>query len=261
LLDSDIRAATDTAQRLPDPVAVGAVGGSGTRLVANMLRGAGIAMGTPVNTAGDAAEWPPLKKLLAAPGGRSRHDVICAALEAFETLLLYRRDALGLSGRAGWKVPGTFHWLAEFNAWFPAFQYVHLIRNGLDMAYSGNRSPVENWAAHYGVELRYCEERGVHPHSMLEYWLAANERALATGRALLGERFLLLRFEHLCESPREAVEQLFAFLGVDMAPAAVDEMASLVKPPGSVGRYRERDWRADFSEAQLARLEALGYSP
>lgn len=42
------------ADLLPDPIAVGAVGGSGTRVLANILSEAGVAMASPLNRAGDA---------------------------------------------------------------------------------------------------------------------------------------------------------------------------------------------------------------
>ena len=38
------------------------------------------------------------------------------------------------------------------------------------------------------------------------------------------------------------------------------ELAALVRQPDSVGRYRQFDWRSEFTEEQLARLARLGYT-
>lgn len=247
------------AEGLLNPIGVGAVGGSGTRLVRSMLAQAGIAMSAPINEAGDSIEWPPITKLLDGRGERSPEDMLMASFCVFEDLLLRRRDKLGLHGRIGWKVPGMFLWLRELAAYFPQMQYIHLVRSGLDMAYSSNQTQVTNWASRFGIELRRTDAGRIHPSVVLEYWLQANHFALDLGRELLGDRFLVIRFEDLCGEPAAEVDRLFDFLGLDLPAAARRAIADLVRPPKSIGRYRERDWSADFSAEQLQRVEALGY--
>ena len=264
ILDAPAPPAADqmTAQRLPDPIAIGAVGGSGTRLLANMLRATGICMGTPLNKAGDALEWPPMAKLLAAPAlnAMDRTSALALVLHAFESLMLVTQEKEGMQGRAGWKVPGTFHWLGELSAYFSGLQYIHIIRHGLDMAYSNNRNQAQNWAATFDLELRYTDTGKVHPHSQMEYWLLANERAVSYGQKYLGDRFLLVRFEDLCERPAEAITRLFAFLQQPLSDATAATLASMVEAPSSIGRYRQQPWREHITASQLERLERLGYS-
>jgi hypothetical protein len=256
-MDPDLVQAT----RIPDPVGIGAVGGSGTRLVTQIVTRAGLLPATSLNEADDAIEWPPFERLL-EPGAQPRQErqvLMNNIFAAFETLLCERRDKLGRDGRSNWKVPGTFFWLRELSAFFPRMQYIHLIRNGLDMAYSGNQNQIGNWAEHLGVEIEYqCDDK-VRPRSMLEYWLTANEHALTTGAEYLRERFLLVRFEDLCDSPLGQVQRIMRFLGLQPSSEKLVELVNLVKTPDSLGRYQDFDWQHEFTALQLKRLQALGY--
>ena len=263
LMAGELTSGETSAALLPDPIGVGAVGGSGTRLLAQILSSSGVAMAAPLNKAGDAIDWPPYQKLL-GPDMLARHSrqlILHNAYQIFEQLLVQRRQQLGLSGRAGWKVPGTFHWLEELAGYFPEFQYLHLVRHGLDMAYSGNQNQVKNWAGRLGLDLDYTDAGKVQPHSMLEYWLSANERALATANRCMPGRFLVVKFEELCLQPAQVLHGIMEFLGLDAGEQQLAELAALVRQPDSVGRYRQFDWRSQFTQEQLARLERLGYTP
>ena len=262
IIDGEVDPKADSARLIDNPIGVGAVGGSGTRLIAQVLTELGVAMATPINRAGDALEWPPFKAILnsEANRGRDRATLIASASQAFETFLDARRQELGLTGRAGWKVPGTFHWLRDLNSYFPRMQYIHLMRNGLDMAYSGNQEQAANWGPQMGLSIERDSDGRITPASMLEYWLTANEQALAEASECLGERCYLLRFEQLCAQPRQQMQQLREFLQLPASEETVAKVAAMVHPPKSVGRYRELPWQTDFTDEQLRRLEALGYA-
>jgi len=256
-LSTDLR----QAELIPDPVGIGAVGGSGTRLVAEIVAQAGLVPASPLNRAGDAMEWPPFKRLL-TPAMEARYDrdvLLNNIFAAFEKLLVDRRERLGSSGRVNWKVPGTFFWLRELSSYFPRMQYIHLIRNGLDMAYSGNQNQIANWAPHLDIAIEYEDNGKIRPRAMLEYWLAANEHALCVGRECLGERMLTVRFEDLCTTPTAELERILQFLGFDLSPSEIAPLSDLVKIPDSFGRYKKFNWKSDFTAAQFSRLEQLGY--
>ena len=77
---------------------------------------------------------------------------------------------------------------------------------------------------------------------------------------LLNGRFLLLRFEELCDRPARELARLFDFLGMRVDSDQMTELAAQIRSPDSRNRYRHRPWRSDFTAQQLARLEALGYT-
>ena len=140
-------------------------------------------------------------------------------------------------------------------------QYVHLMRNGLDMAYSGNQVQANNWSKAVGVELTRDKGGRITPGSVLDYWLTANEVALQSCDRHLAGRAYTLRFEQLCAAPAAELAKLMEFLALDIPTGELDAMAALVAPPASIGRYLQANWREDFSAGQLDRLDRLGYQP
>jgi hypothetical protein len=262
LLGGELNYHGTQAEYVPDPVAVGAVGGSGTRVVAQVLADAGVAMGAAHNVSNDAVEWPPLEKFLrpALLDHYSRNTILCNAFNLFEKLLYLRRETLGLTGRIGWKVPGTHLWLEELASYFPQLQYVHVIRHGLDMAYSGNQRQLRVWGHLLGLEASFDTDNRAAPADALEFWLRANEAAIDRADRLLNGRFFLLRFEELCDRPARELRRLLDFLGIQASDGMLAELAAKIRSPRSRNRYQQHPWRDDFSEPQLQRLAALGYT-
>jgi hypothetical protein len=253
------------AERFPAPVVVGAVGGSGSRLVVELLEQAGVMMTPQVNRARDSLLWPPLGRLLESAAARhsSRQAIVSQAFSGLESLLDIHRELEGIDGPLGWKVPASFLWLPELDAYFPKLRFIHVIRHGLDMAYSDNQLQFLAWAWYFGINGRQMTEPDggkVMPGKMLDYWIAANRFAMSNGRELLGERFLLLDYDALCREPQPVITQLLEFVGLDSTGEQVTELAGLVKPPQSIGRFRRQACTDVFSARQLAVLEEFGFN-
>ena len=51
----------------------------------------------------------------------------------------------------GWKLPETYLFLPYVKAVFPKVKYIHVIRHGLDMAYSRNQHQFWAWGAYFGI--------------------------------------------------------------------------------------------------------------
>lgn len=271
---------------LPGPVVIGGVGGSGTRLVAQIFLDLRYYLGASLNRSLDnlwfallltnpgwfnrvetrapeavAARFRLLAKAMTTTDPLSRAD-LGLALRAGLGLLAQSRnrgqvgERLGLlrevrtlarahtadrSGcRAwGWKAPNSHLFLPHLAALFPEMRYVHVIRHGLDMAYSSNKRQLRLWGPRYGVAVpRRAEDI---PPAALAYWVAANQLAVQTGQDLLGGRFLLLNFDALCREPEPHLRALLAFLDLDAAAVDVAALARLPKLPASAGRYRQHD--------------------
>ena len=264
LLDGKPGYQREIAEYLPDPVAVGAVGGSGTRVIAQILADAGITMSTPKNQSNDALEWPPMRALMNNPdlAGIPLTLRYRQAFNGLEKLLHLKRHHEGNSnGRAGWKVPGTHIWLEQLAAFFPRMQYIHIIRNGLDMAYSDNQQQLRLWGSLYGVEASSNLDAKASPEKALEYWLRANEKALEVGEAALGDRLHIIHFEALCTDPQATVASMLSFLQIDATIEDTLHLSSGIRRPATIDRYLRNDWQNTFSRHQLARVEALGYLP
>jgi hypothetical protein len=80
-------------------------------------------------------------------------------------------------------------------------------------------------------------------------WSWVNLDAKRYGEDRLGDRYLRVRFEDLCERPAEVAGLLLRFLGLDADAAP---LAAEITPPPSLGRWRTED------PAVVAELESVG---
>ena len=155
----------------------------------------------------------------------------------------------------GWKEPNTHVVLEHLVARWPQLRYVHVVRHGLDMAWSRNTQQLERWGSTFGIEPPR-DEHDV-PRAQLDWWIMSTDRAVRLGEAL-GERYLLLNYDALCAEPKAGVVRLAALLGVEVTGDQVAGLAAVVDPPSSVGRWRERGTDR-FRPEQLESVAALGF--
>jgi Sulfotransferase family len=287
------------------PVAIGGIGGSGTRLVAQILIEAGFHLGSDLNAANDNLWFTLLFKRpwTFARGIPRSASEIAAGLRIFEKAMVRNgrdhdaaelayvdrvagemartgHDHLGRGrddwaferasrmtapGRTpqrsylgwGWKEPNTHLFLEALAAHFRDLHYVHVVRHGLDMAFSTNQTQLYLWGPLFGVSSPACEEEI--PRAALRFWIAANTSAIIRARSLFGHRFRVIDFERLCADPRGEIDGLLAFLGVDRPRAARGRLYDLPRPPQSAGRYR-RHSLATFSRQDLDAVRELGFA-
>ncbi|MEH6580884.1 MAG: sulfotransferase [Halioglobus sp.] len=250
-----------TSQNEDAPLLVGAVGGSGSRLVVQILEKVGVTMAPYANRGRDTVLWPPLENLTASSAGRhsTRQAIISHALRGMEDLLQTYRLANNAQGPQGLKATDSFIWLPELANYFPTLRYIHITRNGLDMAYSKNQAQFRKNAWYFGINSRDkhdpASER-VPPERMLDYWIAANRYAIDQGRSLLGDRFFLLDFDLLCQRPTSVISRLLSFLGAEQEQAP--DLAALVEPPASIGRHLSFPWQQTFTPEQLDAVAKIG---
>jgi len=286
------------------PVAIGGIGGSGTRVVAEILMRAGLYMGADLNESNDNLWFTLLLKRpawvrrnLSGDGAEIWHAISIFAKamnsepfadpedlafirEAARDLAAHGHDHIG-SGSGdwalerersllkamdarprdpvgwGWKEPNTHLFLRHLAGQIPGLRYVHVMRHGLDMAFSANQGQLHNWGRLYGIEAK---APGLPlPKASLQYWIAANRRAIETGRACLGPRFLLLNFDQLCLNPSAESGRFLDFVGIGREAVDLAALASLPRIPQSMGRYRDQGLTI-FDPAEIAAVEELGFS-
>ncbi len=234
------------------PAVVGATGGSGTRVVARFLRDAGLFTGSELNESEDA--W----KL----GDYSDRWINDYLLEAADerlmvddlTAVLSEHCAAVAPGQSwGWKEPRSIYLLPFFHRHLPALRFLHVVRDGRDMALSTNQNQLRK----HGDAVPIPDGLAA-PVRSIALWSWINLRAARYGEEQLGARYLRVRFEDLCARPVEAASDILRFLGLSGDPGvALDAVA----PPGSLGRWR-REPPATIAELEehggLALVE-LGY--
>jgi hypothetical protein len=252
------------------PIVIGATGGSGTRVIHGVLEKAGLFMGAEekLNHAGDAMDIEPMLDRFINP--------ILAATKSLDYKIddlpkTLARDAqgdlahgidnflLGLPGTEmpwGWKNPRSMYVLPFIAELFPDFRFIHLVRDGRDMATSENQNqPRKHYQALFGEALVETD-----PGGSIQLWAKANLSIANWGETHLRSRYLRIRFEDLCEKPDEEVSRILSFAGFEnFKNDAVHDIANeFVAPPGSLGRWRDLD--AKIADALTHRgSDALSY--
>lgn len=280
------------------PVIIGGVGGSGTRLVANLLTAMGFYLGRHFNVSADNLCYSVLFNRPRWLLRRAREDPqsLCHGLAVLTRHLTGDTTPLsadqivfveeGLSDLSrpgftpeqvatllraclepapvdtpdphgwGWKEPNAHILLPLLMQYFPRGRYIHVIRHGLDMAFSTNTNQLKIWGAVFGMSPTL--EPGRLPHELLEYWTKANTRVLEHRRAYGENRVMPLDFDNLCAAPRQGIAALAKFVGADTNALDLDHLRTMVNRPSSIGRYKSHDL-AIFTDTELQGVRNLGF--
>ena len=238
------------------PLVIGATGGSGTRVVARIAKHAGYNLGSRLNSAEDALEFYPFHEtwinpfVLAQRQGRAMTPWQSARMKEgfYGALARHIPEAERRGTRWGWKAPRSIYLLPFLYAECPNIRFIHLLRDGRDMALSPNQNQLRK---HGAAVLTFAERlfRSTSERSML-LWEKVNLGAADFGESRMRENYLRVRFEDLCAAPLETTAQIVNFLEVAIDPGPIAN--SEIIPPKTLGRWRERKPR------NIAKLERSG---
>ena len=247
------------------PHVIGATGGSGTRVVARIVRRGGMFIGTTLNRAEDAIAFGAYSdrwinefmrdRWLAPPAPTTE----AAMVRDLHDLLEAHLSPLTPAGaRWGWKEPRSIYLLPFWHRQLPALKFLHVVRDGRDMAYSGNQNQL---VRHGDAVFEDGSAAWGQPRRSIALWSRINLLAADYGETRLRAHYLRVRFEDLCATPVPVISRIFEFFGLrgDIARIAEAE----VRPPESLGRWRARDAAtlAELHRLGGAALARFGYGP
>ena len=268
------------------PVVIGGIGGSGTRLIAQCLKAAGFYIGSDFNDAYDNLWFTLLFKriqilscsestfdalieilLKAMSGDRSFTTQQIELIEAlasedrneYSVHWLRRRVEALLSGKPeikenkkwGWKEPNSHVVLDRLVGRMSNMKYIHVTRNGLDMAHSNNQNQLRLWGRYF-----LNEEINITPYYALKYWCTVHKRVINIGESM-GDNFLFFNYDHLCVNPESGIKWLLDFLG-EKSDSLISELIALVRQPDSIGRFKQYGTKM-FTEEDIAFVKSLGF--
>jgi hypothetical protein len=237
------------------PLVIGATGGSGTRVVARIARHAGYDLGRHVNSAEDALEFYSFHdKWINRYVGAERHGgrLPDAQLERmkleFQSALDRHRPSDSQTTHWGWKAPRTIYFLSFLSGQFPDLKFIHVIRDGRDMALSRNQNQLDK----HGAAVLTLPERLLRSRveRSLLLWKRVNLRAAEFGESKLHPNYLRVRFEDLCEKPVETTAHIINFLGARIHPESIARAE--ISPPSTLQRWRT------YPPELIAKLERVG---
>ena len=244
----------------PPPVVVGATGGSGTRVIAQVLRKAGWFMGNRVNPRNEDSlpiAWfltKRLKSLKDFPNVDSR--TLARARRDFERMVYLHRRGISLpDARWGWKNPRSL-WLVPFLVdRFPELKFVHMIRDARDMMLSENIFFLRQ-NGHWLLGPDWWRNL---EGAALELWRVSNKRALEFAQNSLKNRYHMVRYEDLCQKPTETVTRLLEFL--EAPKMDVGLLIEGIRDRGNIGRWRRAGAAkvVELGRGVRSDLERFGY--
>ncbi|HLB96088.1 MAG TPA: sulfotransferase [Acetobacteraceae bacterium] len=240
---------------LPPPVIVFNKSHSGSRLLADLLRGQGIFMGSVLNESLDALPFVPLVEHVVLDhypdfSGLWRDATWPEAIERLLAEALQAHLAHHTPGAPwGWKLCETTFVLPLLAPIFPGARFIHLIRDGRDVAFSDHVAPerafwrkvyfgtdaVRSW---HGMRLDHAAyERHSHLFNA-RHWRECVRLGRAFG-AMLGPAYREVRYEQLCADPVQQARSLLAWLDHDADETALASLAESVITR-SIGKHRAR---------------------
>ena len=245
-------------------IGVGGLGGSGTRLVSDILQSAGIYFGNDQNHASDTLSFTLFFNISALSIDehqfQQRAEFFCSSLLGYplsqvdiERLMVLAQDNQLQHGeswvlqrarkivqnssplshiRWGWKSPPTHFFAKQFLHCWPNFKFVHVYRNAYDMALSSNQNQLRYWAPHVWREF---ESRATTPELALRFWIRAHQE-IQRIKQIYPSRVLLLPLEALCRAPQTWIDRLLEFSEIMPAADIRQELYTLPHPIRTLGR-------------------------
>ena len=273
---------------------VGGLGGSGTRVVAALIQHFGVHLGYDLNEQFDNLTYTLLfkrRQVLGLPEAEIVQDLRLLAgflsegrkTSPADNQYLYHLASVdrpqhespwlqqrvlhlrqrelsanyGLTQGSLWglKEPNSHVLLPYFAKAFPDVRYVHVARNGLDMAFSENKNQLRYWADEFLGDPQCSGE--ISESRQLRYWCAVQKRAIKIGATMDG-RFYLLNYDKLCAEPETEVAKLVDFLTLDVPKALFESSLKLIYAT-QASRFKGRDM-GQFDRASVDYVASLGFT-
>lgn len=264
-------------------IAIGGMGGSGTRVVAQILMDAGLHMGDDVNESNDNIWFTRLFKCPRWNKKASDNDIF-ERLDLFEKMMhgngLSMAESAqfiqaGLSNcafpmtsyqvysflkwnfsdkqlhtRFGWKEPNTQIYLQQIAEHFSSLKYIHVVRNGLEMAFATNRQQLKNWGHLFDIQL------GSKPiqYYQLDYWIKSNQQVFSIGTSKMSDRFHIVNYNKLCSDPELEIERLVDFTGLEISKIKMEDYADLKSRSKRASSFYDE---SIFDEHQLKKIRDI----
>ncbi len=271
-------------------IAIGALGGSGTRAIAEVLIHSGIYMGDDLNGPNDNLIFTRLFKnpdwyRKSSDSQKQKRMSLFENYMRFNKLSLQELNELYLASKSnptfhstskfylrvvkklfskgkntdnwGWKEPNTHIYMNELLDFFDELKYVHVLRNGLDMAFSNNKQQLNNWGWKYNIRLDGKESDNELAVKQFDYWIESTKDVLEKSKKY-SNRFLLINHTNFCNQPKIEIDKLLEFAGINLSISEKEELYRIPKNTGSNNRYKNKDLSI-FESEKIEYVKKLGF--
>jgi Sulfotransferase family len=266
------------------PVAIGGLGGSGTRAVADVLRSIGYYIGDDLNISNDNLWFTIIFKklsIMSAPelsfaqlvdqffermesgpsGSLSSLEMLMKdELRDSESDWLAERYSSFVSQKStrdhdqpwGWKEPNTHIFIERLLNLKPDLVYMHVSRNPFYMAYSQNQNQLRMW----GSTIMGCPIE-ITPRFAMKFWCAMHRRIHSVATAF-PDRVTFIDYDDMCESPEKTVISMAKYLGIRSLPIAASEIAKCIERQPLFPPQKQFEL-SDFDDQDLSYVLKQGF--
>jgi hypothetical protein len=274
---------------LAHPVAIGGIGGSGTRVIATLLDMMGYYLGDDLNNTADNLWFTLIFKRRSIliendTDFRALVTLFCSRMSGRTTICeeerarifglaqkeRYRHSTDFLRERAVtfcsgitskrphqpwcWKEPNTHVVIDRIFQFMPELRYIHVVRHPLDMAVSTNQAQLHNWGP-----IFLNQDVTLAPRLSLSYWCAAHRRFVTFMQAW-PERAMMIDFDALCAKPEPYCALIGKFVRANLSDETLSRFRDYVRPRESFRRFKDKVDYKNFDSADLAYVAGIGYS-
>lgn len=221
---------TPAASSTPPLIATGR-GGSGTRLLSEVLLAQGVHLGDQLNPTGDSVQWADIlyEMALAKLNG---HDQPWSG--TWKTELKHRADwlygSVSPSQPWGFKLPEAMLVCEQLLKYWPGARMIHLVRHPLDTCLrrthmtSRTSNPIglaTLRTAYHSLGLAQDPElEESYRRNAVSWWYQLD--LIQRQKALYPDRVFELRYEDLCDSPQKTADELADSLGLTRKLVSLD---------------------------------------
>lgn len=237
---------------------IGAKGGSGTRAISKIVQHLGYNLGSNFNESSDSMD---MVDFILKWHGPIQDLWFHNELEYLNAsnftkdweLTLNKHMGPNVPKLWGWKNPQSINMLPMFFALYHGLKFIHVVRDGRDIAFSKNQQELEPTERGTG-KFRWNQFLNTQPLPIASilYWQKINLEAFNFASKYLGDNYYILKFEDLCSSPINEITKICSFLNLDPTQFDLDKISKEVHTPSSIGRYKIH------SPKVISQLERIG---
>lgn len=109
----------------------------------------------------------------------------------------------------------------------------------------------------YWGEFFDCDSKDFSERNILEFWCQLNSRTISKCNELFGDNFLTLKHENICKNPESEIDRILEFVGIEKNDVS-KHIYTIPRTPSTYKRYLEHDLSWVDSEVKQ-KLAELGY--
>ena len=164
---------------------------------------------------------------------------------------LFSKTKTNDADKWSFKEPHIIYFLKQILNYYDESKIIFVIRNGLDMVFSSNVQQYIYWGNFFNQEDTLNKNK-----NKFNYWYNFNKYALNILQEEKKDNYLIVKFEELISSPQKNIEKILKFL--EIKEYNINKLTNLIKYPSSMKRFKKYD-KSWIDNDIKSKLSEFGY--